>query len=208
MCSIGDNWLKDVNYLDVRKKDLKELTNSYINFQDRLLELENKPMNSGIKREINDTNDALLKLQNKIFKNNKKNLEYIMTQKEQINKKNKAIDINKKFLEDVKKKINNNEDLSQLRDARMTESTEKNNDVGKFYTGYFICIVLFIIVQIVLVILIFKGGDSSSSASSNSSSNSVSANNSSGVSSSGDSLTGDSSSGMTNDIGPLPDIPK
>ena len=42
MCSIGDNWLKDVNYLDVRKKDLKDLTNSYIRFQDRLLELENK----------------------------------------------------------------------------------------------------------------------------------------------------------------------
>ena len=183
MCSIGDNWLKDVNYLDVRKKDLKDLTNSYIRFQDRLLELENKPINSDIKREINENNDSILKLQNKIFKNNKKNLDYIMTQKGKIDKKNKAIEINKRFLEDVKKRIDSNEGISHLRDARMTESVDKNKDVEKFYTGYFIIIVLFLMIQVILIVLIFKSGGFSLNSGSNSSLNNV-------------------------DVGPLPDVPK
>jgi hypothetical protein len=163
MCSIEDNWLKDVNYLDVRKKDLKELTNSYIKFQDRLLELENKPINNDIKREINENNDSILKLQNKIFKNNKKNLEYIVNQKGKIDKKNKSIKINKKFLDDIKNRIDSNEGISHLRDARMTESSDKNKDVEKYYTGYFIIIVLFLVIQVILVVLLFKDGGFGSS---------------------------------------------
>lgn len=152
MCSIGDNWLKNQSYLDVRRKDINSLTNKYIQISNKVLELESGGLDSNSSRELADLNTKIYNLQDRLFENNLNNLEHIKSQKENISKKNNSININKGMIENVKNNILSTEDINKLRDNRVASSKKNTDNIEKYYTVYIILILVLFVVQVVLII--------------------------------------------------------
>ena len=148
----NNNFLKNVSYLDIRKDDLNNLTSKYIKLSDKILELENKDLNDNTRSELHDLNIKIYDIQDRLFENNSKNIEYIASQKKEIKKKNKALEINKQIDNTLNTNIKHNTDLEKLRSARVINSLKDNKHLDRSYTFYFIFIVLFIIIQIAIII--------------------------------------------------------
>ena len=146
------NFLKNVSYLDIRKDDLNNLTSKYIKLSDKIMELENQDLNDNTRTELSDLNIKIYDIQDRLFENNSKNIEYIDAQKKEMKKKNKAIEINKEIDNTLKNNIKHNTDLEKLRSARVLNSLDDNKNLDRSYTIYFIFIVLFIIIQIAIII--------------------------------------------------------
>lgn len=148
----NNKFLKTVSYLDIRKDDLNNLTSKYIKLSDKILELENKDLNDNTRSELHDLNIKIYDIQDRLFENNSKNIEYIASQKTEIKKKNKALEINKQIDNTLNTNIKHNTDLEKLRSARVINSLKDNKHLDRSYTFYFIFIVLFIIIQIAIII--------------------------------------------------------
>ena len=148
----NNKFLKTVSYLDIRKDDLNNLTSKYIKLSDKILELENKDLNDNTRSELHDLNIKIYDIQDRLFENNSKNIEYIASQKKEIKKKNKALEINKQIDNTLNTNIKHNTDLEKLRSARVINSLKDNKHLDRSYTFYFIFIVLFIIIQIAIII--------------------------------------------------------
>ena len=148
----NNKFLKTVSYLDIRKDDLNNLTSEYIKLSDKILELENKDLNDNTRSELHDLNIKIYDIQDRLFENNSKNIEYIASQKKEIKKKNKALEINKQIDNTLNTNIKHNTDLEKLRSARVINSLKDNKHLDRSYTFYFIFIVLFIIIQIAIII--------------------------------------------------------
>ena len=148
----NNKFLKTVSYLDIRKDDLNNLTSKYIKLSDKILELENKDLNDNTRSELHDLNIKIYDIQDRLFENNSKNIEYIASQKTEIKKKNKALEINKQIDNTLNTNIKYNTDLEKLRSARVINSLKDNKQLDRSYTIYFIFIVLFIIIQIAIII--------------------------------------------------------
>ena len=93
----NNKFLKTVSYLDIRKDDLNNFTSNYIKLSDKILELENKDLNDNTRSELHDLNIKIYDIQDRLFENNSKNIEYIASQMKEIKKKNKALEINKQI---------------------------------------------------------------------------------------------------------------
>ena len=148
----NNKFLKTVSYLDIRKDDLNNLTSKYIKLSDKILELENKDLNDNTRSELHDLNIKIYDIQDRLFENNSKNIEYIASQKKEIKKKNKALEINKQIDNTLNTNIKHNTDLEKLRSARVINSLKDNKHLDRSYTFYFIFIVLFIIIQLAIII--------------------------------------------------------
>jgi len=155
MCS-RSNWILNNNYIDSRNEDINKLVTHYIKLSSSIKESSNNPNDENIPQDINNKKQEIFELQEKLFENNQENLDLLIKQKNEIDRKNNSVNINKGIIEHQNKSIKGNENLINMRTNRVDYGAEKNDKIYTKYTVFIFIVIVLFILQVSFLIFIKK----------------------------------------------------
>ena len=155
MCT-RNKWITDNDYLDTRNKDINRLIGHYISLSNNLKEMgvDSEDDSNNMNPDVHNKRMEIYSLQEKLFENNNENLQLLMKQKQDIERKHNSTTINKNIIDHQNRSIGGTENLLKMRDNRLNHSVNKNKKLHKKYTIILVALIVLFFIQIGLLIIL------------------------------------------------------